>query len=52
VTFDVGFGDIRAYPPAGHHGIIVLRLRDQQPRLIDLASYGAGKRPTALRRTH
>ena len=34
VTFDVGFGDVRAYPPAGHHGIIVLRLRDQQPQAV------------------
>jgi predicted nuclease of predicted toxin-antitoxin system len=31
VTFDVGFGDIRAYPPGSHPGIIVLRLRNQQP---------------------
>lgn len=31
VTFDVGFGDVRIYPPAKHGGIVLLRLRDQQP---------------------
>lgn len=31
VTFDVGFGDVRTYPPAEHAGIVLLRLRDQQP---------------------
>ncbi len=25
VTFDIDFSDIRIYPPAGHHGIWVLR---------------------------
>lgn len=29
LTLDRGLGDIRAYPPADHHGIIVLRARDQ-----------------------
>ena len=29
VTLDIGFADIRAYPPAEHSGIVVLRLRDQ-----------------------
>lgn len=29
VTLDGGFADIRAYPPADHPGIIVLRLRQQ-----------------------
>lgn len=29
VTLDIGFGDIRAYPPAEHNGIIVLRLKQQ-----------------------
>lgn len=29
VTLDVGFADIRAYPPSEHAGIIVMRLRDQ-----------------------
>ena len=29
VTFDLDFSDIRAYPPAGHHGIWVLRPHTQ-----------------------
>ncbi len=29
VTLDVGFGDIRTYPPVEHSGIIVLRLKQQ-----------------------
>lgn len=31
VTSDLGFGDPRAYPPGTHRGVILLRLRDQQP---------------------
>lgn len=31
VTFDIGFGDVRAYPPGSHHGIVPLRLTDQRP---------------------
>jgi predicted nuclease of predicted toxin-antitoxin system len=31
VTFDLGFGDAREYPPGTHRGVILLRLRDQQP---------------------
>jgi hypothetical protein len=31
VTCDLGFGDPRAYPPSSHRGVILLRLRDQQP---------------------
>jgi predicted nuclease of predicted toxin-antitoxin system len=31
VTFDLGFGDPRSYPPGAHRGVILLRLRDQQP---------------------
>jgi hypothetical protein len=31
VTFDLGFGDPRSYPPGKHRGVILLRLRDQQP---------------------
>ncbi len=31
VTFDVGFGDLRAHPPGQHAGIVLLRIRDQQP---------------------
>jgi len=29
VTLDRGLGNIRAYPPADNHGIVVLRPRDQ-----------------------
>lgn len=31
VTCDLGFGDPRTYPPGNHRGVILLRLRDQQP---------------------
>jgi predicted nuclease of predicted toxin-antitoxin system len=34
VTFDLGFGDLRAYPPGTHPGVIVLRLDDQQPGAV------------------
>jgi predicted nuclease of predicted toxin-antitoxin system len=35
VTLDLDFGDIRAYPPAGFAGIIVLRLsRLDKPRIL------------------
>jgi predicted nuclease of predicted toxin-antitoxin system len=33
VTFDIGFGDVRAYPPESHSGIVLLRLADQRPDL-------------------
>lgn len=26
VTNDKGFGDVRAYPPSAHHGVIVLKM--------------------------
>jgi predicted nuclease of predicted toxin-antitoxin system len=29
ITLDRGMGDIRAYPPGSHAGIVVLRLHDQ-----------------------
>lgn len=29
ITLDRGMGDIRAYPPGSHAGIVVLRLADQ-----------------------
>ncbi len=29
VTFDLDFSDIRAYPPAQHRGLLVLRLKRQ-----------------------
>ena len=31
ITFDVGFGNLRVYPPSVHVDIVVLRLSDQQP---------------------
>lgn len=34
VTLDLDFADIRAYPPADYEGIIVLRLRRQDKRMV------------------
>ena len=34
VTLDRGFGDIRAYPPGSHGGILVLRSADQSPAAV------------------
>ena len=34
VTLDRGLGDIRAYPPGTHAGVLVLRLDHQSPRAI------------------
>lgn len=34
VTFDLGFADVRAYPPGSHAGVLVLRLADQRPRTV------------------
>jgi predicted nuclease of predicted toxin-antitoxin system len=31
VTFDVGFGNLRAYPPGTYNGIVLLRVADQRP---------------------
>jgi predicted nuclease of predicted toxin-antitoxin system len=31
-TLDRGFGNIRAYPPGSHRGIVVFRLDDQSAR--------------------
>lgn len=37
VTLDLDFADIRAYPPAEHHGIVVLRPRTQaKPAVLQL----------------
>jgi predicted nuclease of predicted toxin-antitoxin system len=33
-TFDKGFGDIRAYPPGTHPGIVVLRLTDESAATV------------------
>jgi hypothetical protein len=34
LTLDRGLGDIRAYPPGTHAGIVVVRLTHQSPRAI------------------
>lgn len=34
VTFDLGFGDVRTYPPASHSGVVILRLADQRPDAV------------------
>jgi predicted nuclease of predicted toxin-antitoxin system len=34
LTLDRGLGDIRAYPPGTHAGVIVIRLDHQSPRAI------------------
>lgn len=36
ITLDKGFGDIRAYPPGSHPGILVIRTRNQAPASISL----------------
>jgi predicted nuclease of predicted toxin-antitoxin system len=43
ISLDIGLGDIRAYPPGSHAGIVVLRLPDQSATTVaktisDLAS--------------
>jgi hypothetical protein len=35
ITLDRGMGDIRAYPPGSHAGIVVLRLTDQSAPAVD-----------------
>ena len=37
-TLDRGFGDIRAYPPGSHPGIVVLRVDDQSARAVTRAA--------------
>ena len=34
LTLDVGFGDLRAYPPENHCGIVVLRLDSQSRKHV------------------
>jgi len=34
VTLDRGFGDIRAYPPGSHPGILIIHSLDQAPRTL------------------
>ena len=43
ISLDLGLGDIRAYPPGSHAGIVILRLADQSAATViktisDLAS--------------
>ncbi|HEV7763475.1 MAG TPA: DUF5615 family PIN-like protein [Thermoanaerobaculia bacterium] len=39
ITFDRGFSNIKVYPPAGHPGIIVFRLRSQDKyRVLQVAA--------------
>jgi predicted nuclease of predicted toxin-antitoxin system len=35
ITLDRGLGDLRAYPPGSHAGIVVLRLTDQSAPAVD-----------------
>ena len=30
ITFDTDFGDVRAYPPGSHAGLVVFRVHDQR----------------------
>lgn len=48
LTLDRGLGDIRAYPPAEYHGIVVLRARNQE---IDTV-LGLVRRLISLLETH
>jgi predicted nuclease of predicted toxin-antitoxin system len=34
LTLDLGFGDIRSYPPAEYRGLVVLRLKSQSKQHI------------------
>lgn len=34
ITLDRGLGDIRAYPPGSHSGILVLRLTEQSAESV------------------
>jgi len=35
LTLDRGFADIRRYPPGQHPGMLVVRLNDQRPSLVE-----------------
>jgi len=37
ISLDVGMGDIRAYPPGSHAGIVVLRVPDQSAATVTTA---------------
>ena len=44
VTFDVGFANIRAYPPARHPGFIVFRLaRQDKPHVLRVSAHVIAK---------
>ncbi len=48
MSFDLGFADIRRYPPGAHAGIVVFRLKDQRWKTLEkpvrrLVSTGALK---------
>ena len=35
LTFDLDFANVRDYPPSGHGGIVVFRLRDQRWKTME-----------------
>jgi predicted nuclease of predicted toxin-antitoxin system len=37
ISLDLGLGDIRAYPPGSHSGIVILRLADQSAATVTAA---------------
>ena len=37
ISLDTGLGDIRAYPPGSHAGIVILRLADQSAATVTKA---------------
>jgi hypothetical protein len=37
ITLDVGFGDLRVYPPGTHAGILLVRLSRQGPKAVTAA---------------
>jgi predicted nuclease of predicted toxin-antitoxin system len=37
ISLDLGLGDIRAYPPGSHAGIVILRLADQSATTVTTA---------------
>ena len=47
VSLDVGLGDIRAYPPGSHAGIVVLRLTDQSATAVGKAVSDLAALPNA-----
>jgi predicted nuclease of predicted toxin-antitoxin system len=35
LTFDLGFGNVRSYPPGSHAGVVVFRFRDQRWAVLE-----------------